>query len=185
MNCYRFSEAENVGNGNVKRTCELLQVSRAAYYADRTAGASRRQQRDVELTDKIVEIHDSSKHTYGSPRVHHELRARGERCSRKRVARLMRAADRHGRQPKRWTKTTIPDPAATTRPDLIGRDFAVDLARPEAVNTRWCGDITYVHTGEGWLYLATVIAWRRVGWSAGRSPITCAPIWSPMPLSMR
>ena len=75
--CYPFIEAESAGNGNVKRACELLQVSRAAYYADRTAGASRRQQRDVELTDKIVEIHDSSKHTYGSPRVHHELRARG------------------------------------------------------------------------------------------------------------
>jgi transposase InsO family protein len=166
--CYPFIEAESAGNGNVKRACELLQVSRAAYYADRTSGPSHRRRRDAELTDKIVEIHDDSKQTYGSPRVHHELRARGERCSRKRVARLMRAADRYGRAPKRWKKTTIPDPAATTRPDLIGRNFAVDPDHPEAVNTRWCGDITYIHTWEGWLYLATVIdlASRRVvGWA--------------------
>ena len=79
----------------------------------------------------------------------------------------MRAADRYGRAPRRWTKTTIPDPAAAHRPDLIGRDFAVDPAS-RAVNTRWCGDITYIHTWEGWLYLATVIdlASRRVvGWA--------------------
>lgn len=117
VDCYPFIEAENAGNGNVKRACELLQVSRAAYYADRTNGPLHREQRDAELTNKIVEIHDDSKHTYGSPRVHHELRARGERCSRKRVARLMRAADRHGRTPQRWKKTTIADPAATTRTD--------------------------------------------------------------------
>lgn len=171
MNCYPFIEAENASNHNVKRACELLQVSRAAYYADRTSGPSLREQRDAELTGKIIEIHDDSRQTYGWPRVHHELRARGERCSRKRVARLMRAADRCGRQPKRWKKTTIADPAAATRPDLIGRAFAVDpvdTASPEALNTRWCGDITYIHTWEGWLYLATVIdlASRRViGWA--------------------
>jgi transposase InsO family protein len=152
VNCYRFIEAEKAGNGNtrgnVKRACELLKVSRAAYYAGRTAGASRRQQRDAELTGKIVEIHDDSRRTYGSPRVHHELQTRGERCSRKRVARLMRAADRYGRKPKRWKKTTIADPAAAARPDLIGRDFAVDPVdtarsdRPRPVDTRWCGDIT-------------------------------------------
>jgi transposase InsO family protein len=99
----------------VKRACELLQVSRSAYYAGRTGGPSMREQRDVVLTGKIVEIHDDSRHTYGSPRVHHELQAQGERCSRKRVARLMRAADRYGRTPRRWKKTTIADPDATTR----------------------------------------------------------------------
>ncbi len=134
----------------------------------RAGGSSPRQLRDAELTGKIVEIHDTSRRTYGSPRVHHELRAQGERCSRKRVARLMRAADRYGCAPKRWKKTTmadLSDPAAATRADLVGRDFAVDAA---AVNTRWCGDITYIPTWEGWLYLATVIdlASRRVvGWA--------------------
>jgi transposase InsO family protein len=168
VNCYPFIEAENAGDHNVKRACELLKVSRSAYYADRTSSPSLREQRDAELTGKIVEIHDDSRHTYGSPRVHHELRALGERCSRKRVARLMRAADRHGRTPRRWAKTTIADPAAATRPDLIGRDFAVDPDQPSAPDARWCGDITYIRTWEGWLYLATVIdlASRRVvGWA--------------------
>src|ERR1700704_76436 len=97
-----------------------------------------------------------------------ELRDQGQRCSRKRVARLMRQVDRHGRTPRRWKKTTIADPAAATRPDLVGRDFAIDPDQPAAVNTRWCGDITYIHTWQGWLYLATVIdlASRRVvGWA--------------------
>jgi transposase InsO family protein len=168
VNVYPFIEAEKQGDHNVKRACELLQVSRSAYYADRTSGPAPRVQRDAELTGKIIEIHDDSRQTYGSPRVHHELRDQGERCSRKRVARLMRAADRHGRMPRRWKKTTIADPSAPTRPDLIGRDFAVDPDQPAALDTRWCGDITYIHTWEGWLYLATVIdlASRRVvGWA--------------------
>jgi putative transposase len=73
----------------------------------------------------------------------------------------MRVAGLHGRTPRRFKRTTIPDPAAAARADLVRRDFAVNAA---AVNTRWCGDITYIPTWEGWLYLATVIdiASRRV-----------------------
>ena len=73
----------------------------------------------------------------------------------------MRAAGLCGRRPRRSKRTTIPDPAATARADLICRDFSVNAA---AVNTRWCGDITYLPTWDGWLYLATVIdiASRRV-----------------------
>ena len=168
MNCYPFIEAEKAGNHNVARACELLKVSRSAYYADRTNPGSPHARRDVELTAKIVEIHAESEQTYGSPRVHHELRDQGQRCSRKRVARLMRQIDRYGRTPRRWKKTTTPDPAAAHRPDLIGRDFAIDPDQPAALDTRWCGDITYIHTWQGWLYLATVIdlASRRVvGWA--------------------
>jgi len=168
VNCYPFIEAEKAGNHNVARACELLKVSRSAYYADRASGPSPRAQRDTELTCKIIEIHDESTLTYGSPRVHRELQAQGERCSRKRVARLMRAADRHGHTPRRWKKTTVADPAAEQRPDLVGRDFAVDPDQPSRLDRRWCGDITYIHTWQGWLYLATVIdlASRRVvGWA--------------------
>ncbi|WP_432887884.1 IS3 family transposase [Kribbella sp. CA-245084] len=156
------------GNHNVKRACELLKVSRSAYYTARAAGPSRRYLRDAELTVKIIEIHDDSKSTYGSPRVHHELRAQGERCSRKRVGRLMRAAGRYRRAPRQWKKTTTPDPPAARRPDLIGRAFGLDPAQPAPPDTRWCGDITYIQTWQGWLYLATVIdlASRRVvGWA--------------------
>jgi transposase InsO family protein len=161
VNLYLFIEAEKTQRHNVKRACELLEVSRAAYYAHRTAIPSARQRADEELTERIRQAHQASKGRYGAPRIHAELRRRGHRHGRKRVARLMRAVGLCGRRPRRWKRTTIPDPAAAARADLIRRDFTVDAA---AVNTRWCGDITYIWTWEGWLYLATVIdiASRRV-----------------------
>jgi putative transposase len=139
----------------------LLEVSRAASYAHRAAVPSARQLADDELTKHIRQAHQASKGRYGAPRIHAELRRGGHRHARKRVARLMRAAGLGGRRPRRSKPTTIPDPAATARADLIRRDFTIDAA---AVNTRWCGDITYIWTWEGWLYLATVIdiASRRV-----------------------
>jgi transposase InsO family protein len=154
--------------GNVKRACELLEVSRSAYYqhqATQAAGGSVRHRQDAALTERIRTIHTTSGGTYGSPRVHAELIDQGVRLGRKRVARLMRANGLVGVTPKRWITTTTPDPDAPTRPDLVGRDFAVD---PQQLDTRWCGDITYVRTWEGWLFLATVIdlASRRVvGWA--------------------
>jgi transposase InsO family protein len=161
VNRYRFIEAEKAQQRNVKRTCELLEVSRAAYYAHRAGTGSSRQRTDQELTERIRQAHQASKGRYGAPRIHAQLRRQGHRHGRKRVARLMRAAGLHGRTPRRFKRTTIPDPTAATRADLIRRDFAVNAA---AVNTRWCGDITYIPTWEGWLYLATVIdiASRRV-----------------------
>ena len=161
MNLYPFIEAEKAQQRNVKRTCELLEVSRAAYYAHHAGAVPARQRTDEELTEHIRAAHSASKGRYGAPRIHAELRRRGHRHGRKRVARLMRAAGLCGRTPRRFKRTTVPDPAAAARADLIRRDFAVNAA---AVNTRWCGDITYLPTGEGWLYLATVIdiASRRV-----------------------
>jgi transposase InsO family protein len=154
VNVYPFIEAENAGSGTVKRACELLKVSRAAYYAHRAATPSQHERDDAELTEEIVATHDESNGTYGPPRVHAELRARGRRHSRKRIARLLRTAGLAARTPKRWRTTTTPDPAATMPTDLIERDFS--CSAPD-INTRWCGDITYIHTWEGWLYLATVI----------------------------
>nr|AXL05587.1 hypothetical protein [uncultured bacterium] len=166
MNVYPFIEAENAsGSGNVKRACELLKVSRAAYYTHRNAGPSARDRADAELTEKIVAVHDESNGTYGTPRIHAELADRGHRHGRKRIARLLREAGRAGRAPKRWRTTTIPDPAATTPADLIKRDFSCSATE---INSRWCGDITYINTWEGWLYLATVIdlgSRRIVGWA--------------------
>lgn len=161
MNCYPFIEAEKAQQRNVKRACELLKVSRAAYYAARDGQPSGRDREDAELTTRIRAEHKRSKGRYGAPRIHAELRRQGRRHSRKRVARLMRQADLRGRVPKRWKKTTIPDPAAAARADAIRRDFTTGAAK---INQRWCGDITYIATWEGWLYLATVIdiASRRV-----------------------
>jgi putative transposase len=165
VNVYPFIEAENAAEGgNVKRACTLLKISRAAYYTHRTTEPSARARQDIELTEEIVAIHDESNGTYGTPRLHAELRHRG-RHSRKRVARLLRATGRAGRAPKRWRTTTVPDPAASTPADLIKRDFSCSASD---INTRWCGDITYIHTWEGWLYLATVIdlgSRRVVGWA--------------------
>jgi transposase InsO family protein len=165
VNVYPFIEAERVGSHSVKRACELLKVSRSAYYQHARGHQSARLQTDQALTGRIVAVHETSKGTYGAPRVHAELADTGLRHGRKRVARLMRAAGICGRSPRRWRTTTIPDPSAAARPDLVHRDFTTD---PAAVDTRWCGDITYINTWQGWLYLATVIdlASRRVvGWA--------------------
>ncbi|MFF4229691.1 IS3 family transposase [Streptomyces sp. NPDC001820] len=143
----------------------MLRVSRAAFYARHTATPGPRAVRDAELTQQITAVHTRSRGTYGAPRVHAPLKHDGAICGRRRVARLMRAAGLAGRQRRRRHPTTVPDPRAATRPDLIVRDFRPD---PTGLDARWCGDITYIPTGEGWLYLATVIdiASRRViGWA--------------------
>jgi transposase InsO family protein len=165
VNVYPFIEAEQAGSRNVKRACELLKVSRSAYYQRHRGHQSERDRVDRTLTEQITAVHEQSKGTYGAPRIHAELAATGHRHGRKRIARLMRTAGIAGRCPRRWRTTTIPDPAAEARPDLVRRDFGTDAA---AADTRWCGDITYINTWEGWLYLATIIdlASRRVvGWA--------------------
>ncbi len=164
MKIYPFIEAEKTAGHNVAQACALLKVSRSAYYAHRS-GPSARATEDIKLTEQITGIHARSQGTYGAPRVHAQLRQDGHRHGRKRIARLMRCAGVAGRAPKRFKRTTIADPAAARRADLIRRDFHADAT---AINTRWCGDITYIRTDEGWLYLATVIdiASRRVvGWA--------------------
>ncbi|MER5215521.1 IS3 family transposase [Streptomyces sp. NPDC002838] len=165
MTVHPFIEAEKRDGHNVKRACELLQVSRAAFYARRSGRPGLRAVRDAELTERIAAVHERSRGTYGAPRVHAVLQRQGEECGRRRVARLMRDAGLQGRHRRRRQLTTIPDPRALARPDLVVRDFTPD---PDGLDTRWCGDITYIPTEEGWLYLATVIdiASRRVvGWS--------------------
>ena len=160
MNVYPFIEAEKRGRRNVTRACELLKVSWGAFYAY-LSGPSKRDQDDADLAAEIQAVHEESRGRYGAPRVHAELRRRGQCHGRKRVAWLMRQAGLAGLAARRWKKTTIADPAAAARADRIRRDFTADASR---LNSRWCGDITYIRTWEGWLFLATVIdiASRRV-----------------------
>jgi len=135
---WTFIEAEEAQQGNVSRTCQLLEVSRSAFYTHRQHAPSRRALGDAELTERIIAIHAASKATYGAPRVHAQLRRDGMHCGRKRVARLMVRAGLAGRCPKRWRKTTIPDPSAEARAeDLIRRKFGPGVE----LDTRWCGDI--------------------------------------------
>jgi len=150
---------------HIATLCRVLGVSSSGYYAWCDRPLSMRARTDQALLDQIQAIHERSRGTYGAPRIHAELRAQGVRCGRKRVARLMREANLIGAQRRRYRGTTRQDRQAVPAPDLVRRDFTAS-----APNQLWVADITYVATGEGWLYLATVLdAWSRriVGWAMG------------------
>lgn len=135
--------------------CRLLGVSRAGFYAAQRRELSQRARTDQRLQHEISVIHHRSRGTYGSPRVHAELREQGVRCGRKRVERLMRAAGLQAKQPRRVRRTTNSKHAHPSAPNLVGRRFAVtDVG---ALNRVWASDITYIPTREGWLYVAVVL----------------------------
>jgi len=147
----------------VAMMCRLLSVSRAGFYAWRTRAESGRARNNRELTVHIAAIHEESRRTYGSPRVHAELRFRGRTVSLHRVARLMRASGIHARRKRRFVRTTTTDPHLPVHPNVLARDFRAHLP-----NRVWTTDITYVPTREGWLYLAVVedlFSRRIVGWA--------------------
>jgi putative transposase len=159
---YRFVARERA-NHHVVTLCRVLGVSRAGFLDWTMRRPSDHALRDARLRQAITAIHRTSRGTYGAPRVHAELTARGERVSRKRVARLMRAAGLvgvHRRRVRLRIRSTAAQPVA---PDLVRRNF-----RAPGPDRLWVTDITYLPTGEGFLYLATVLdAWSRrvVGWS--------------------
>lgn len=162
MKLFRLIDAEKASYP-VSLLCRVLKVSRSGYYDWKDRPLSKRARENAQLTEKIREIHVRSRQVYGYPRVHAELRALGVRCSRKRVARLMRQADLQGCQRGRKKRTTRRDPRATPAVDLVKRNFTAPA--PDRV---WTADITYVHTREGFLYLAFILdvySRRVVGWS--------------------
>jgi putative transposase len=115
------------------------------------------------LTKEIRKIHKRSKGTYGAPRIHAELADQGMHVGRKRVARLMRAADLQGVSRRKGPRTTRRQPGARPAPDLVKRDFSAT-----GTDQLWVADISYIATWAGWLYLAVVLdAWSRrvVGWA--------------------
>ena len=103
--------------------CRMLGLSKSGYYAWRTRLPSKRSREDINLTERIREIHSRSRETYGYPRVHAELRLLGVRCGRRRVARLMRAAGLRGCMRGKKRRTTRRDPRAAPAPDLLRGDF--------------------------------------------------------------
>jgi len=143
------------GRISVARMCQLLGVSRAGYYAwaARSGGPpSPRVRRRSELWVKIARFHAASDQTYGAPRITADLREDGEKVSVKTVAKIMRAHHIAGISPRRFTPvTTISDTSAHTIPDRVGRRFDQG-----ALNRVWTSDITYLATGQGWLYLCAV-----------------------------
>ena len=159
-------EAEKASH-SVARMAGLLAVSRSGYYAwtkQEQAGPSPAQQRRAQLITKITKFHHESDQVYGSPRILADLRDDGEQVSRKTVAKLMRSNGIVGISPRGWTPTTtVPDLAAATIPDLVGRRF--DHGQ---LNRVWTSDITYLATDQGWLYLCAVrdgCSRRVLGWS--------------------
>lgn len=147
----------------ISTMCDVLGVSTSGYYAWLDRPPSARDRRDEELTEMIEQIHEESYGTYGSPRVHAELKAQGERVGKKRVARLMRVAGLRGVSRRRYPRTTTRDDRARPAPDLVDRQFDVD--GPDEL---WVADITYVPTTTTFVYLAVVLdaySRRVVGWS--------------------
>jgi transposase InsO family protein len=147
----------------VTTLCRVLQVSRSAYYGGVDRPPARRRAVDTELSARIHAIHRASRATYGSPRIHEQLRQEKTPVSRKRVARLMVAAGLCGRRPRRWYATTDSTHGGPVAANVLARRF-----RPAAPNQVWASDITYIWTSEGWLYLAVVLdlfARRIVGWT--------------------
>jgi transposase InsO family protein len=149
--------------------CRVLHVSASGFYAAQqrpARGPSAHAARDATLRRRVHAAYAASGRTYGAPRVHAELRAAGERVARKRVARLMRADGLAATRKRRRVRTTDSGHAAPIAPNRLARRFApTQVAGPNRV---WVSDITYVPTGEGWLYLAIVLdlASRRVvGWA--------------------
>jgi len=143
--------------------CAQLGVSRSGFYAWRGRGPSERTSTDAGLTVVIRAAYKRLRGNPGVRRMHAELRTLGHRLSRKRVWRLMQAAGLQGRHPRAWKRTTVPGDRPVPAPDLLGRNFTAE--RPD---TRWCGDITYIKTWQGWAYLATVIDLHSravVGWA--------------------
>lgn len=164
-----FVEQEKA-NHRIATMCRVLGVSTSGYYAWRKRGLSARARQDAELTEQIRRIHQASRGIYGAPRIHAELAlGLGIRCSKKRVARLMRQAGLMGVHRRRPWGCTRRDPARDPYPDLVQRTFTAT-----APNRLWVGDMTQHRTDEGWLYLAVVIdAFSRlvVGWAMGERPV--------------
>jgi putative transposase len=144
--------------------CRVLRVSRSGYHAWLGRPASSRARADERLGAEIRRIYQDSRATYGSPRVHAELRASGVRVGRKRVERLMRAQGLTARPPRRKYRAAIVEQAvAAVADNVLERKF--DTERPDQV---WVTDITYIRTWQGWLFLAVVIdlfSRKVVGWS--------------------
>ncbi len=148
----------------VRMMCDSLKVSHSGYYDWQARPESGRAAYDRQLTETIRQVHAESDGTYGSPRVHAELTAIGLPCGRPKVARLMRNAGLKGCPKRRFRVTT--KSGLTRASNLLEQDFSAAMP-----NERWASDITYIGTGQGWLYLAVVMdlySRRIIGWSMSR-----------------
>lgn len=159
---YRFIQ-EHTGQFYLSALCRVMEVTPSGFYAWRNAPPSKRQEQDALLLAQIQNIHQVSRQSYGSPRIYQELREQGVVCGRHRVARLMREHQFRTRQKRRYQVTTQSKHDLPVSENVLDRQFTA-----QAPDQRWAGDITYLWTTEGWLYLAVVLdlfSRRIVGWS--------------------
>lgn len=162
---------------SVERMCRVLTVSRSGYYAHRRRGVSARAKANEELASRIRTCFVQTRGIHGSPRILDDLRDAGVQCSKHRVARLMRRDGLVARARKRFKVTTRSRKGQRIMPDLVQRNFTA--ARP---NQLWTGDVTYIWTREGWLYLAVVLDVHTraiVGWatsSVNDTALICAAL---------
>jgi putative transposase len=163
---FRFIDAERAGLAvPISRLCKLLQVSVSGYYAWRKRGPSQRQLDDMVLLAHVRAAYRGSRETYGAERVHHELVENGVEIGRHRVARLMRDNDLSPKRKQKFKKTTDSKHNKAVTSNLLDQDFSA-----QAPNEKWAGDISYIWTAQGWLYLAVILdlfSRRVVGWAAG------------------
>ena len=137
----------------VETACAVLDVSTSGFYAWKNRTASPRQQRDTLLLAHVRAQFSNSNGTYGSPRMHVELREDGIEVGLHRVARIMRENGLKARQRTRFKKTTDSDHGGPVAPNILEQDFTAD-----GPNEKWGVDISYVWTAEGWLYLASSLS---------------------------
>lgn len=157
---------EHIGTAHVRTMCRALNVSTSGFYAWRKRPPSEREAYDAHVRRHLVAFHKASGGFYGSRRLLRDLRDIGESCSRSRVIRLMRAEEIRGKQRRKFRVTTQSDHDKPIAENLLDRHFAP--AEIETPNRAWAGDITYIWTNEGWLYLAVVLdlfSRRVIGWS--------------------
>lgn len=143
--------------------CSVLSASPHGYHDWRRRPMSPHRADDAVLTKAVAAIHVRFRKTYGSPRIHRELRAQGKRVSRKRVARLMRELGIRVTAPKRFVVTTDSKHDLPIAENLLKQDFSAN-----GPNAKWVTDITYIDTDEGWLYLSAIedlYSRRIVGWA--------------------
>jgi putative transposase len=162
---YAWIEAHRSEHG-VEAMCRILEVSRSGYYAQRKRGVSELKQRQEALLPKIEKAFVESHQTYGSPRIHQELKEQGEKVCENTVARWMREYEIRARRQKRF----IPCTTDSNHPHPVAENLLDGNFECNAPNKKWTCDITYIYTEEGWLYLAGVMdlySRKIVGWSMG------------------
>lgn len=166
MSAYEIIDAEKA-HFPIGLRCEAVGRSRSGYYRHRRGARSQRARADAALSQQMQAIHEASRARYGSPKVHAALAAQGTCTSKKRVARLMRERGLISRVKRKFRRTTNAAHKHPVAPNLVARAFTA-----AAPNRVWVGDITYVWTAEGWLYVAVLIdlfSRRVVGWAAQKT----------------